>query len=95
MRNSSGFALTPGKGVATYEIGTFCVRVVQSIEEIRSGGGKEVADVLLKGVDLFTGRVLGDKAIVVDGVDVAFLTDHVSEASGFKEGRGRRREKEG
>lgn len=50
---------------------------------------------LLKGVDLFARRVFGNKAIVIDGVDIAFFTDHVSKASEFIKGRGQGREKGG
>ena len=35
---------------------------------------------LLQGVDFFTAWVFGNEAIVVDGVDVALLAHHVSEA---------------
>lgn len=79
--DGGGLALAPGEGIAAHEIGALGVGIVQGVEEIGGGGGQQVADVLLQCVDVFAGRVLGDEAVVVDGVDVAFLGDHVAEAA--------------
>ncbi len=43
---------------------------------------------LLEGIDFFARWVFGDEAIVIDGVDVTFFTDHVSEASAKERKKG-------
>lgn len=80
MGYGSGLALTHGEGVPTNEVCALAVGIVESVEEIGGGRGEEVANVLLEGVDVMARRILGDEAVIVDGVDVLFLGYHVPKA---------------
>lgn len=44
----------PREGVASYEVGSFSIWVVESVEKVGGGGGEEVLDVLFEGVDVFS-----------------------------------------
>ena len=76
-----GDALTQTEWVPPDEIGAGRIRIVQRVEEKRRAGRKQVVNVLLQRVDLRARRVLGNEAVVVDGVHISFLRDRVAEAS--------------
>ena len=73
VRHCCGGALPPGEGVAAHEVGALGKGVVQGVEEARRGGREQVADVLLQRVDALPAGRLGDKAVVVYGVDIPLL----------------------
>nr|GLL43532.1 hypothetical protein Itr_chr13CG01100 [Ipomoea trifida] len=60
MRNSSRRSLAKAERIATDKVDTFSVWIIESIEEMWSGGGQEVLDVLLKSIDFFARRIFGN-----------------------------------
>lgn len=60
MRNSRGDTLAKTERVSTHEISTFCVWIIQSVEEEWSRWRQQVLNVLLQCIDLFTSWVLGN-----------------------------------
>jgi hypothetical protein len=68
-----GHAFPQGEGVTTHEVRAGHKRVVKGVEEVGGRGGEQVADVLLKRVDVLTGRLLGHETVVINSVDILLL----------------------
>ena len=81
MRDGCWSSFPHAEGVAADEIRPWCVWVIQCVEKEWCGGSKQVLDVLFKGVDILAARCLSDEAVVVDGVDVLFPRNCITEAS--------------
>lgn len=81
MRNSCWSSFPHAEGVAADEVRARCVWVIQCVEKERCGGSKQILDVLFEGIDILATRCLSDEAIVVDGIDVLFPRNCVTEAS--------------
>lgn len=64
MRNSCWSTLTHAERVATDEICTFSVWIIQCVEEVWSGWAQEVLDVLLKCIDILARWVFGNLHII-------------------------------
>ena len=60
MRNSSWYTFTETEGVATNKICTFSVWFIESVEKERCGWAEKVLDMLLKCIDLFPSRIIGN-----------------------------------
>jgi len=79
--NSCWFSLSHGEWVPTNKVRAFYIWIIQGVEEIGGGGGEKILDMLLQRIYLLSSRRIGNKAVIINGVDVWLLGDHESKAS--------------
>lgn len=81
VRHSCWLTLAHSKRITSDKVRAFGVRIVQRVEKVWRRRRQQVPDVLLECIDPLSGGLIGDEAVIIDGINILLLAHHVPKAA--------------